>query len=478
VENLIVGLVTALVILLAALPMVVRQRRHNAWVLAKLAHARKLGTNETLSLHPVVDEGMCIGCEECVRGCPEQDVLATYHSKAVVIDAIECVGHGICERVCPVGAITLVVGTETRGLELPRLSEVFETDQQGIFVVGELGGMGLIRNAIWQASQAIEYIRQLPRSPAPGGTEVLIVGAGPAGMAAALAAKVAKIPFRIIEQETVGGSMLHYPRRKLVMTHAVTLPGVGPFPFRQVEKEPLLKFWHDTAKKFDIAIEEHTALVSIAKQGTHYVVKTSQGDIPAKRVILALGRRGSPRKLGVPGEDSAKVYYRLIEAHLYEFKKVAVIGGGSAALEAALSLAGQRGAQVTLCHRRDTFAGARGAHRAVGGGGAVEEARGAAQRLDPPHRGRQGGVRRGRCRGRTSQRLRLRDGRRRAALRPAQGRRHQHRDQVRHPAALRLRASVRWRGSSGSPPAFPRSSAPRCDGCPSATGCGSRCPRN
>lgn len=341
--------------------MVLRQRRHNAWVLGKLARARQLGTNETISLHPQIDDGLCIGCGECVRGCPEQDVLATFHSKAVVVDAVECVGHGICERVCPVGAITLVVGTETRGLELPRLNEVFETDLAGLFVVGELGGMGLIRNAIWQASQAVEHLATLPRGSAPGGTELLIVGAGPAGMAAALGARAAKIPFRIIEQETVGGSMLHYPRRKLVMTHAATLPGVGPFPFRDVEKEPLLRFWADTAKKFNIDIEEHTTLLGVTKQGDHYVARTSKGDIAARRVVLAMGRRGSPRKLGVPGEESTKVYYRLIEAHMYQFKKVLVVGGGSAAIEAALQLSEQQGAQVTLCHRRDTFAGARAA---------------------------------------------------------------------------------------------------------------------
>jgi len=349
------------VILLASLPVVRRQQRHNAWVRAKLERARQLGTNETLSLHPVIDEGLCIGCEECVRGCPEQDVIATYHSKAVVVDAVECVGHGICERLCPVGAITLVVGTEKRGLELPRLSEVFETDLPGLFVVGELGGMGLIRNAIWQATQAIEHLKRLPRGAPAGGTELLIVGAGPAGMAASLGAKAARIPFRIIEQETVGGSMLHYPRRKLVMTHAASLPLVGAFPFKEVEKEPLLRFWSDTSKEHGITIEEHTTLLGVTRQGGHFVAKTSQGDIAAQRVILALGRRGSPRKLGVPGEDSAKVYYRLIEAHLYEFKKVLVVGGGSAALEAALQLSEQRGCTVTLCHRRDTFAGARAA---------------------------------------------------------------------------------------------------------------------
>jgi thioredoxin reductase len=349
------------VVLLAILPVVVRQRRHNARIRAKLLHAVQLGTNETISLHPVVDDGLCIGCEECVRGCPEQDVLATYHNKAVVLDAIECVGHGICERVCPVGAITLVVGTEQRGLEMPRLTEHFETNIPGIYVVGELGGMGLIRNAIWQGTQALAHIKHQKRAAPAGGVELLIVGAGPAGMAAALSARAAKIPFRVIEQETLGGSMLHYPRRKLVMTHPAELPGVGPFPFKEVEKEPLLAFWQDMARKHGIKVEEHTSLIGLERRGDDLVAKTTQGDIVVRRVVLALGRRGTPRKLDVPGEESAKVYYRLIEAHLYEMKKVAVIGGGSAGIEAALALAEQQGTRVTLVHRRENFAGARAA---------------------------------------------------------------------------------------------------------------------
>ncbi len=345
----------ALLLVGAAVPIVLRQRRHDREIAAKLARAKRLGTSETASLHPLIDEGLCIGCEECVRGCPEQDVLATYRHKAVVVDAVECVGHGICERVCPVGAISLVIGTETRGVEIPRLTEYFETNVPGLFVVGELGGMGLIRNAIWQATQAVRHIAE---RAAPGrwdrGT-VLVVGAGPAGLAAALAAREAKLPFRIIEQGSLGGSMLHYPRRKLVMTHAVSLPGGGELPGREVEKEPLLEFWRELAAARGITIEEDTRLEYVERAGAGLVARTSRGAIEAACVLLALGRRGTPRRLDVPGEATEKVYYRLLEPERFTDVRVLVVGGGSAAVEAALALAEREGVEVTLCHRRAEF---------------------------------------------------------------------------------------------------------------------------
>jgi thioredoxin reductase/ferredoxin len=356
-EALILAGVAAFVVLVAAVPVIVHHRRRDRFIREKLERAKRLGTSETLSLHPVVDEGKCIGCEECVRGCPEQDVLALYRHKAVVIDAVECVGHGICERVCPVDAIALVVGTETRGLEIPKLTENFETNVPGLYVVGELGGMGLIRNAIWQAAQAVEHIRRRPRPAPSGGVEVLVVGAGPAGLAAALAARESRLSCRIIDQETLGGSMLHYPRRKLVMTHPGSLPGVGEFPFREIEKEPLLAFWRTTAERAEIAVEEGVMLQSVERADGLLVARTSAGSIRAGRVILALGRRGTPRKLEVPGEESAKVMYRLIEAHRLDGQRALVAGGGSAAIETALALAERPGSVVTLCHRRDTFSG-------------------------------------------------------------------------------------------------------------------------
>jgi thioredoxin reductase len=188
-----------------------------------------------------------------------------------------------------------------------------------------------------------------------GGTELLVVGAGPAGLAAALAAREAGLDCRIIEQGSVGGSMLHYPRRKLVMTHPAMLPGVGEFPFREIEKEPLLAFWRTVADEHRIAIEEGTRLVQVERDTSGFVARTDRGDIRAGRVILALGRRGTPRTLDVPGEATAKVAYRLIEPQLQDGRRALVVGGGSAAVEAALALAERPGTTVTLCHRREQF---------------------------------------------------------------------------------------------------------------------------
>ena len=353
--------VAVLLIVFAATPIVLRLNRHDREVRERLAAARAQGRHETPSLHPVIDEGLCIGCEECVRGCPEQDVLATYRHKAVVVDASECVGHGICERVCPVSAITLVIGTRTRGVEIPRLTEFFETNVPGLYVVGELGGMGLIRNAIWQAAQAVEHVALQARPVPEGGVDVLVAGAGPAGLAAALAAQEAGLRYLVVEQDTIGGAMMHYPRRKLVMTFPAALPGVGIFPFREVEKEPLMAFWRQTVADRGLAIQEGTRLERVERVDDGLVAHTSRGAFRAANVLLALGRRGTPRTLGVPGEDGTKVLYRLLEPEAFDGAKVLVVGGGNAALEAALSLAERPGSAVTLCHRGAAFTTARAA---------------------------------------------------------------------------------------------------------------------
>ncbi|HXY20124.1 MAG TPA: NAD(P)-binding domain-containing protein [Gemmatimonadales bacterium] len=350
-------LVVAFLVLAATSPIVVYQVRKDRRAKALVQEARTLGSHETVSLHPRVDEGLCIGCGECVKHCPEQDVLTTIRNKAVVAHAVECVGHGICERVCPVGAITLVIGTETRGAEIPRLTEHFETNVPGLYVVGELGGMGLIRNAVWQASQAVQH---LARGVQRGSSlDLLVVGAGPAGLAAALVAQQLRLRFRIVEQETLGGSILHYPRKKLVMTHPVELPGVGQIPFREVEKEPLLEFWLATLARKGIEVEEGVRLERVERGATGFLAHTTAGPIEAARVVLALGRRGTPRRLGVPGEELSKVAYRLIEPEAYDGRSVVVVGGGSSALEAAMSLAERPRTFVTLCHRRADFSGAR-----------------------------------------------------------------------------------------------------------------------
>ncbi len=203
------------------------------------------GLTEPASLHPSIDPSKCLGCGACVKACPEQPhhtVLGLIDGKAVLVGPTDCIGHGACKTVCPFDAITLVLGTERRGVDIPVLKPNFESNVPGIYVAGELGGMGLIKNALTQGRQALESIAK-ELKPQPGVLDVLIVGAGPAGLAASLAAKQLGLNYRTVEQEALGGAVFQYPRGKLVMTAPVELPIIGKIQFRNTTKEELLKFW-------------------------------------------------------------------------------------------------------------------------------------------------------------------------------------------------------------------------------------------
>ena len=208
------------------------------------AHARHQQTIERnvqpVSLHPKVNLGACIGSGACVTACPEKDVLAVVDGKARLINPNACIGHGECLRACPVEAIQLVIGTEKRGVEIPLLATDFQTNVPGLYVVGELGGMGLIYNAMTQGLQALKAIVQRPIAKSQGIHQLAIVGAGPAGIAAALAALEAELDFVILDQESVGGTVLQYPRHKIVMTRPVELPLYGKLKVTEVSKEALL----------------------------------------------------------------------------------------------------------------------------------------------------------------------------------------------------------------------------------------------
>lgn len=319
--------------------------------------ARAAGSQEPASLHPVIDPARCIGCGSCVKACPEEPehhVLGIIGGRAQLVGPGDCIGHGACKAACPVEAISLVFGSERRGADIPVLTPRFETSVPGIFIAGELGGMGLIRNALEQGRQAVEAVHALR----PKGGELLdlvIVGAGPAGFAASLAALSKRMRFVTLEQETLGGCVFQYPRGKLVMTAPATVPMIGKVNLRQTSKEDLLRFWIEIERKTGVKINYRERVDDISRQGNGFLVKTTRGTYRTHSVLLAIGRRGTPRKLGVPGEELPKVVYRLIDPDQYAGQHVLVVGGGDSALEAAASIADSSGASVVLSYRGEAF---------------------------------------------------------------------------------------------------------------------------
>jgi len=336
-----------------------RRRRMEVDSLAKHAAAAEAGLLEPASLHPDIDPGLCIGCGACVNACPEGDILGLIDGKAQLVEPAECIGHGACRAACPADAITLVFGTAKRGVDIPHVGSDFQTNVPGIFIAGELGGMGLIRNAIEQGRQAMESVRKLNDLGKADRYDVVIVGSGPAGFSASLAAMQHKLRFVTVEQESFGGTVAHFPRGKVVMTAPWTLPLIGKVNFREISKEKLLEFWDEVLAKTQLKINYGENVQGIKRVGSDFEVTTSKTVYPTRSVLLTIGRRGTPRKLDVPGEELSKVVYRLIDPEQYRGQHVLVVGGGDSALEAAHTIADQPGTTVTLSHRSEGFSRAK-----------------------------------------------------------------------------------------------------------------------
>ena len=350
--------ITVFLILVIFVPYFIRFKKKEKEALKKLEEAKANGLVEAYGLHPKIDVTHCIGCGSCVRACPEGDVLDVIDGKATIVNGYKCVGHGLCAEACPVGAIELVLGSPKRVVEVPELDKNYQTNVPGIFIPGELGGIGLIRNAVAQAKVCIYYIaKNRPRAEKEDEYDVVIVGAGPAGLTASLGAIEHKLKYVTLEQEdSVGGAILHYPRHKLVMHYPVELPLYGALKFFEVEKEVLYNTWIEIIKKYNVNIKTGNKVVDVKRENGTFRVITEKGDeYRGKSVILALGRRGSPRKLGVPGEELGKVSYKLIEAEKYNNFDILVVGGGDSAVEAAMGLANQINNRVTISYRGDKF---------------------------------------------------------------------------------------------------------------------------
>lgn len=340
-------------------------RRKERAAVATLADMAALGEVVPDTLHPKIDPNRCIGSGACVIACPEKDVIAVVKGVAVLVNPLACVGHSACVTACPVAAVSVVFGTATRGVELPKIDQNFETTRPGVYIIGELGGMGLIRNAVAQGRQAAEHILSTSRRGGGDAFDALIVGAGPAGISATLRLMEAGLRVLLVEREAFGGTIMHYPRAKVVMTGALDFPIVGRIKRKKMSKEDLVELWQRILLETRLPVQVGTLVEGVEHDADGmWRLKTSTGPLRAANVLLGLGRRGSPRKLEVDGEEQAKVHYRLLEPAEFKGKHVLVVGGGNSAVESALSLMDAGGcASVTISYRRAAFARCRADNR-------------------------------------------------------------------------------------------------------------------
>lgn len=355
-EQTYIWLAALVLILTVFVPYLLKFRRSQKETERRRNEAKELGIDRPRAQYPQVNRSLCIGCGSCVQACPEGDVLGVVWGAAEVINGERCVGHGFCEMVCPVGAIKVGLGDIKSRPDIPVLSEKNETSVPGLFIAGELSGISLIRHAISQGKMVVDEIaRRRQKESWQEGYDVIIVGAGPAGLSAALSAIAHRLQYLVLEQNEVGGTISHYPRRKLVMTQPVEIPLYGWLKEEEYSKEFLLEAWYDIVSRFQVNIATGQKVERIERLADRFQVNTTAGSYQSGAVVLAMGRRGSPRKLDVPGEELPKVIYQLVDAQSYNDKAILVVGGGDSAVEAAVGLARQKGNQVTISYRKKNF---------------------------------------------------------------------------------------------------------------------------
>jgi len=322
------------------------------------AEATRLRIDRPAGQYPYIDPLRCVGCSACVDVCPEGDVLGMVGGTAVIVNGLRCIGIAECEKACPVGAITVGLGDVRSRADMPLLDDDLQTNLPGVFIAGELGGLSLVSNAVRQGRAVVEHVRErIDRgiaAKAEGVLDLAIVGAGPAGLSAGLAAQAKELDYVILERErSLGGTVLNYPRRKMVLTQPVELPPWGVLSGSAYQKEDLLDLFEQLVSEAGLRVRFGQTVETLEARDAHYLLETGGSTYRARHVLLALGRRGHPRKLGVPGEEQAKVAYRLIDAESYRGAKVLVVGGGDSAVEAAVALARDGSNEVTLSYRRE-----------------------------------------------------------------------------------------------------------------------------
>jgi thioredoxin reductase len=358
--------------------------------------------------HPVINVATCIGCHACVDACPH-DVLAIVNGKAAPVALEQCMEDTSCQVECPTVPKSCIVVNTAKKIpprKVPERDPKFMTNVPGIYLIGDVSGVPLIKNAINEGGAVVEHVVEDLRRNQQVNAEydVAIVGIGPAGLSATALAAQRGLSYVAIEQDQVAATIQQtYQAGKYVYFNPTDQPVRGGIKLdgAGAVKEAMIGSWMQTVKSNGLRINEFESCKDIKPSNGGFLVVTEQDktqqrmEYQARRVILAIGNRGTPMRLKVPGEDltitfapheavmpqfcnkcgarrfgenrfcqecgnkyipkagksheDTKVKYRLSDPNLYAGKHIVVVGAGNSAVETAVDLAARRtedGAQI------------------------------------------------------------------------------------------------------------------------------------